>query len=259
MIFILLPAFNEEKSLPKLLPKIKRVMTDYGLEYTVILCDDGSTDATLQIANDFKHEMTLITFKHHINRGLGETMRDLYERASLLSKAGDVIIRMDCDDTHHPKYIPQMVSKVLAGSDVVIASRFAEGGGQLGLSAYRASISKLANLFMKIFFPITGLKEYSCGFRAYDAKIIQKAIQIYGNNFIQLKGLGFTCTLEKLVKLNLIGASFSEVPFILEYDRKLSESKMISSLTTFGYFSLVLLCYWPLTGWRSKSKRNSGN
>jgi dolichol-phosphate mannosyltransferase len=112
---------------------------------------------------------------------------------------------------------------------------------------------------MKIFFPISGLREYSCGFRAYRAEIIKEAISFYGNNFIQLKGLGFTCTLEKLVKLKLIGASFGEEPFLLRYDQKLSDSKMVSSVTTLGYLVMVLLYHWPWGGWRSGIKKKYRN
>ena len=49
---------------------------------------------------------------------------------------------------------------------------------------------------------------------------IQKALNFYGNDFLQLRGLGFCCTVEKLVKLNLIGAKVVEVPFTLRYDKK---------------------------------------
>ena len=91
--------------------------------------------------------------------------------------------------THEPQYIPKLIAKVNEGFDVVIASRFAAGGAQLGVSRYRAIISYTANLFMKIFFPIQGLYEYSCGYRAYNAAIIKRAVSQYGNNFIQLKGL----------------------------------------------------------------------
>ncbi len=154
-----------------------------------------------EILNDYASKMPIEIIQHKINRGLGESSRDLFERAAEIVKTGDVIIRMDCDDTQDPEYIPSIVKKVRDGFDVVIASRFERGGGQMGVSAYRASISRCANLFMKFFFPIPGLKEYSCGFRGYRAEKIQEAISFYGNNFIQLKGLGFTCTLEKIVKL----------------------------------------------------------
>ena len=118
------------------------------------------------------------------------------------------------------------------------------------MDSYRATISKLANLFMKFFFPIDGLKEYSSGFRAYRATAIKHAINTFGNQFIQLKGLGFTATLEKIVKLKIIGAKFGESPFVLRYQQKRSESKMVSSITTFGYGTLALLYHWPWGGWR---------
>ena len=99
-------------------------------------------------------------------------------------------------------------------------------------------------IFLKIFFPLRGVREYSCGYRAYSASIITKAISVYGNSFIQLRGLGFTCTLEKLVKLHMIGARFSEVPFVLRYDKKVGESKMIGSITTLGYIVMVIMYYY---------------
>ncbi len=256
MIVILLPAFNEEESLPRLIPKLKSALESFGESYKIIVCNDGSRDNTQSLLKAFSSILPLEVIQHKINRGLGEAMRDLFERAAEITEAGDVIVRLDCDDTHEPEFIPSIIHKVREGCDVVIASRFAYGGGQKGVSGYRAFISRCANLFMKIFFPIEGLREYSCGFRGYRAEKIKEAINFYGNNFIQLKGLGFTCTLEKLVKLKLIGASFGEVPFILRYDQKQSDSKMVSSITTLGYLVMTLLYYWPWGGWRGSVRRN---
>ena len=58
---------------------------------------------------------------------------------------------MDCDDTHEPKYIEEIIKKLNEGYDVVIASRFSQNGGQKGVSNYRSLISNGANLFMKLF------------------------------------------------------------------------------------------------------------
>jgi len=259
MIHILLPAYNEEDSLPRLLPKIHAMLTEMAEPYRILVCNDGSRDHTQALLDEFAQRLPLEVIVHQINRGLGESMRDLFERAAELAEPSDVIIRLDCDDTHEPEYIPALVAKVRSGCDVVIASRFAPGGGQKGVDAYRAFISRGANLFMKLFFPIPGLKEYSCGFRGYNAAKIQEAIRFYGNNFIQLKGLGFTCTLEKLVKLRLIGATFGEVPFVLRYDQKQSSSKMVSSITTLGYMVMTLLYHWPWGGWRTAIKKRHGD
>jgi dolichol-phosphate mannosyltransferase len=259
MIFVLLPAYNEEASLPSLLPKLRTVLHAQGEPYRIIVCNDGSRDRTREMLEDMRADYPLEVITHKINRGLGETSRDLFERVAEVAQDGDVIVRMDCDDTHEPEFIPSLVRKVREGHDVVIASRFAPGGGQMGVSGYRAFISRCANLFMKIFFPIKGLKEYSCGFRAYRAETIKQAIAYYGNNFIQLKGLGFTCTLEKLVKLKLMGARFAEAPFVLRYDQKMSDSKMISSITTLGYLVMTLMYHWPWGGWRSGARRKSNS
>lgn len=252
MLFVLLPAYNEEDSLPSLVPKIDAAARGAGLEYRIIVGNDGSRDRTPELLEQFAASYPLEVVTHKINRGLGETSRDLFERAAELAAAGDVIVRMDCDDTHEPENIPKMIAKLTEGYDVVIASRFQPGGGQLGVNAYRAFISRSANLFMKIFFPLSGVWDYSCGFRAYRASIIKDAVGTFGNNFIQLKGLGFTGTLEKLVKLKLLGARFAEVPFVLRYDQKQSASKMVSSITTFGYLTMALLYHWPWGGWRGK-------
>ncbi len=255
MIIILLPAYNEEQSLPALLPKLKDELETNKGGYKVIVCNDGSTDDTGKLLDEYSSDMPIEVIQHKINRGLGETSRDLFERAAEISQEGDVIVRLDCDDTHEPEFIPKLIDKLESGYDVVIASRFEPGGGQVGVNAYRAFISRAANMFMKIFFPIPGLKEYSSGFRAYRAEKIKEAISFYGNNFIQLKGLGFTCTLEKLVKLKILGAKFGEVPFMLRYDQKQSTSKMVSSITTYGYMTMALLYHWPWGGWRRSYRK----
>ncbi|MCR4316318.1 MAG: glycosyltransferase family 2 protein [Planctomycetes bacterium] len=254
MIFLLLPAFNEEASLPVLLPKLDKFLKEENTGFQIVVCNDGSRDRTLELLEEYKKTMPIVVLNHVINRGLGETARDLFEYAAWNSKEGDVIVRMDCDDTHEPQFIKTMIQKLSEGYDVVIASRFQPGGGQHGVSGYRAFISSCANLFMKCMFPLKGIREYSCGYRAYTARIIKNAVEAYGNNFIQLKGLGFTGTLEKLVKLKMIGAKFSEVPFVLRYDQKQSASKMVSSITTIGYFVMAFIYHWPFGGWRRSYK-----
>ena len=257
MIYLLLPAYNEEKSLDVLIPKVTGFFSEeFDEPYHVIACNDGSSDTTLEKLEKCKADgIPLTIINHKINRGLGETIRDLFEMAAEMSSPGDIIIRMDCDDTHEPTFMKGMVEKVREGYDVVVASRFVKGGGQEGLSRYRRNLSYAANQFMKMWFPIKGQKEYSSGYRAYTAEIIKDAVDTFGNAFIQLKGLGFSCTLEKIVKLRILGARFGESPMVLRYDQKTSESKMVGSITTLGYIMLVFLYYWPFGGWRRQYRK----
>lgn len=237
-----------------MLPKIRETLATTKHAFQIVVCDDGSSDGTLRVLESYKHKLPLTVIAHKMNRGLGETIRDLFEYAAETAGDTDIIVRMDCDDTHDPRYIKDLVARIDQGFDIVTTSRFAPGGGQRGVDSYRSFISLVANFYMRFVFRIPGLREYSCGYRAYRASLIKRAIAVYGNNFIQLRGLGFTCTLEKIVKLNLLGARFSEVPFVLRYNQKVSSSKMVSSITTFGYFVLALLYHWPWGGWRNQFK-----
>jgi len=255
MIYLILPAYNEEKSFVKLFEKVDNFFkNDIKQDYRIVVCDDGSRDKTSSMLEDYKNTLPLTVLTHKINRGLGETIRDLFEWVAENTNDEDIIVRMDCDDTHEPHFIKGLLDKIEEGCDVVIASRFVEGGGAHGLKGYKNFLSQCAQIFMRTLFPIDGLKEYSSGYRAFKASAIKFAIQTYGNAFIQLKGLGFTCTLEKVVKFKMIGAKFGEAPMVLRYDQKVSESKMVSSITTFGYFTLALLYHWPWGGWKGQYK-----
>lgn len=254
MIYLLLPAYNEEASLPKLLPKIKSTFQAQDVPYELVIVNDGSRDKTAEIIAQFVSDpdFPITVIEHPINRGLGETERDGFEYIANKIEDNDILVRVEGDDTHDPKYIFDLVNKLNEGYDVVNTSRFQPGGDQKGLNAYRRSISRAANLFMKVLFNIKGVKDYSCGFRAYKGLAIKTAISIFGNNFVQLRGLGFTATLETIVKLNLMGCKFAEVPFVLRYDMKESESKMVSSITTLGYFTMAFLYHWPFGGWKKQ-------
>lgn len=250
-LIILLPAYNEGPSVGRLVKKLVDLAGELPMRLTVIACDDGSLDETGEVLHKLAAaDPRIVVLSHKINRGLGETARDLFEAAAELAADDDVIVRLDCDDTHEPIYITHMLAKLDEGSDVVIASRFQPGGGQHGVDGYRAFISVCANLFMKLFFPIRNVREYSCAFRAYRGRLVREAIRFYGNDFIQLKGFGFACTLEKLVKLHLLDAKFAEIPFELRYDQKLSDSKMVGSITALGYLVMTVLYHWPWGGWR---------
>lgn len=254
MVYVVLPAYNEEDALRPLLHKIDGVMQSLGEGYRVVAVDDGSHDGTAGILRALQRQYPIDVLTHKYNRGLGETIRDAFEYVAERAHAEDVIVRMDCDDTHDPKYIPSMLNKLAEGNDVVTASRYAPGGGQVGLDWYRRGVSRSANLLFKLCFNVPGVWEYSCGFRAYRVAVVQDALAIFGNKFIDLKGMGFTGTLEKLIKFRMMGARIAEVPFVLRYDQKLSSSKIITSLTTLGCVMLILkyIRFWNVEGQRWK-------
>lgn len=251
-VFITLPIYNEENDLPPLFKDIQSIMEKQPHPYKIIAVNDGSTDATREILNQWSNHIPIHTITHKINRGLGETIRDAFEYIAETAKSQDIIIRMDADNTHKPSYIPEFIKKINQGYDIVIASRFQEGGGMQGVSAYRSFISHCASFIMKHAFPIKGVRDYSCGFRAYTVRIVQQAVSLFGNHFIDLKGMGFTGTVEKLIKFRMLKTKMTEIPFILRYDKKRGTSKMVASITTLGYCMLIVKYIYP---WNKQDKK----
>jgi len=246
MIFVLLPAYNEEEALQPLLEKIDERLTEVGYRYRVVVVNDGSSDGTADELVRLSERFPIDVITHRFNRGLGETARDGFEHVAEIGGRDDVVVRMDCDDTHDPKYIPAMVAKLNEGYEVVTTSRYARGGGQIGVNLYRRTLSRCANLLLKTCFPVRGLKEYTCGYRAYRVSFLHDALSIFGNQFIDLKGMGFTGTVEKMIKARLMRARVGEVPFTLRYDLKPGISKVATNITTLGYFVLIAkyIVYW---------------
>jgi dolichol-phosphate mannosyltransferase len=237
MLFIMLPAYNEEHSLQDLLNRIKEVQ-DANSDYQVLLIDDGSTDSTVNIAERYSQTMNITILKHGENRGLGAAMRTGFTHLAAVADSSDIIFAMDADNTHDPKILHLMQRKITLGADVVIASRYAEGGKEVGLKYHRKMLSRGASLLLKIFFRIEGANDYTCGYRAYKAAIIKDAITLYGDTFVTENS--FVCMAEILIKLSRLTTNIEEVPLILRYDLKESASKMKKLRTIARYLFFIL-------------------
>jgi dolichol-phosphate mannosyltransferase len=223
-LFFALPAFNEEKDLANLLATFEQEMEASRFQFHVVIVDDGSTDGTLRVIREWSSRVPLDVVQHAKNRGLGETIRDALHFAARLADPDDVIVTMDADNTHSPALIPAMVNAIQSGNDVVIASRYRHGSKVVGLGLSRHLMSYGARFLFQLAFPLKGVRDYTCGFRAYRASLLKDAFARYGNAFVQERG--FSAMAEILLKLRALRPRFSEVPMVLRYDFKSGDSKM---------------------------------
>lgn len=239
-IYVVLPAYNEEESIGKLLTRIKYNMEDSGFpNYQVIVVNDGSVDKTSEVIKAYQKQMPIELLNHPVNLGLGATIRDGLYHAAKVANDNDIVITMDADDTHTPGLILRMVRMIREGFDVVIASRYQKSSRIFGLSRFRKFISYMASLIFRTLLPIKGVKDFTCGFRAYRASVLKEALKKYGPKFIDQDG--FQSMVDILLKLRKMdGIIFGEVPFILRYDLKEGESKMDVKSTTLKTLKLIL-------------------
>lgn len=115
---IVMPAFNEEARLPKLLAELQRALPDHDL----VVIDDGSRDAT----GDVAERAGARVLRHPYNLGYGAALQTGFKWA-LLESGAPWVVQMDADGQHLPAEVPALVARLAAGDcDIAIGSRFLE-------------------------------------------------------------------------------------------------------------------------------------
>ncbi len=237
MLIVVLPAFNEALNLSPLLDRIATSLA--GTEHRVIVVDDGSTDDTAAIASG-RSSAGVVLQQNPRNLGLAETLkRGLVAAVAQAEGADDVIVTMDADNTQPPELIPSMLAAIAAGSDVVIASRYRDGARVRGLSAPRRGLSLGASWLFRAVLPIAGVRDYTCGFRAYRAALLRKAFEQLGPDQLVAER-GFSCMVDILLRLRSFDPVASEVPLDLRYDFKRGASKMRVARTVGATLKVLL-------------------
>jgi dolichol-phosphate mannosyltransferase len=236
-VWIVLPAFNEAESLPALLDGIAAVGSSIS-HYTVLVVDDGSKDATAAVASRYIGRLPLDLISRPRNQGLARTIETGIRTALRRAGTDDVIVTMDADNTHPPALIPHMLRRIEEGADLVIASRYAPGAKEEGVPVMRRILSRGVGIVMHLRFGLRGVRDYSCGYRAYRVRLLQTAVDRYGDRLVEAQG--FTVMAELLVKLSPFSPRIVEIPFHLRYDLKRGKSKIRVLRTVAGYLRLSL-------------------
>ena len=122
-------------------------------------------------------------------------------------------------------------------ADVVIASRYQKGSSVEGLSTFRRLLSYGASGLVTLVRPVPGVRDYSCGYRAYRASAVREGFARDGDDFVSEQG--FACMLEIAERLRG-HVGFAEVPFTLRYHAK-RKASAIKILPTIGaYFRVIM-------------------
>lgn len=234
MIFVILPCYNEAPNLIKLIPKIGEVLKR---DYTIIAVNDGSSDDTGLVLEEFSKKYPLIAIIHERNRGLQDALKSGLLKAVELGNAGDLVVTMDADDTHDPRYIPRL-AEAIANADVCIASRYVKGGAQVNVPFLRVILSKGVNMLLRA---ISGIpaKDITSGYRMYRMECIKRIRGKLGEKMIESKG--FEVSAELLTKAYYVGGckTIVEIPITLDYGLKEGKSKMKVGKTIVRYVRLM--------------------
>jgi len=218
---IILPTYNERENLPLIVYLLNKTFTETKVKHEVVVVDDSSPDNTLEVAESLRDiygssQVTIVSRKGKL--GLGSAYF-----AGLKVAKGDRIILMDADLSHHPKFIPQMISVMDHGDrsgrpfDIVSGTRYCRGGGVAGWDFKRKLTSCGAN-FLARYLLNPGASDLTGSFRLYEREAIERILP-------KVKSKGYAFQMEILVHARKQGMTIGEVP-ITFVDRIYGESKL---------------------------------
>lgn len=164
VISVVIPAYNEEKSIGEVLSKTISVMESMKVPYEIIVVDDGSTDKTRQIAS--KYKVTVLSNGRNI--GKGYALRKGFRQAK-----GRIIVTLDSDGSHDPREIPKLIEPLYNGIDIVAGSRFLGTNGKNSTTKLNVMGNKIINA---IIMTLTGkyVTDSQTGFRAFKKEVLKK-------------------------------------------------------------------------------------
>jgi dolichol-phosphate mannosyltransferase len=228
VIFVIFPAFNEERVIRPTLLALVVGMGASGLPYRAVLVDDGSSDRTVEEAEravtESQGALQLTVLRHGENRGLGAALRTGLYWCLDQARNEDVIVTLDADNTHPPALIPTLVGKLAEGYDLSIASRYRAGAEVRGVPGHRRALSDLGRLVFQVLYPIPGVRDYTCCFRAFKVPILRRARLAYGDELCTARG--FEAVMDLLLRLGSLGVKAVEIGFVLDYGERAGQSKM---------------------------------
>lgn len=224
---ICLPTYNERENLPVMVAAIHDVTPDAH----ILVIDDGSPDGTGAIADELAAADDRVQVLHRTAKeGLGRAYVAGFERA--LAGGYDRIMQMDCDFSHQPKYLIDMLAAA-DKADVVLGCRYMPGGGTEGWSFYRRFLSKGGNAYARAMLSLP-YRDLTGGFKCWNRHAL--AALPLGD----IESNGYVFQIEMTYRAVGMGFSVAEVPIIFP-DRVVGESKMSSGIVTEAMMNVIRL------------------
>lgn len=213
---IIIPTYNEKENIKEITSQIFAL----GFNIDVLAVDDNSPDGTGKILDDLHAKNPRLNVIHRGKKlGLGTAYIEGFLWA--LEKGYDCVFSMDADFSHNPDYLPEFRKK-LAEYDLVVGSRYVNGGGVLNWPLHRKIISRLGNYYAKTIlgYPI---KDSTAGFMGFRKEVLRKI------DFGRIKSEGYGFLIELKYRAYKLGFNLFECP-ILFADRAMGKSKISKNI-----------------------------
>jgi len=230
-ICVVIPTYNEHENIEELVYKTENALSNNGLEGHIIIVDDNSPDGTGDLAEQLSERHTNIMVIHRPGKlGIGSAYRQAFQ-AIFENMHVDAVIQMDADLSHNPEAIPSFLNKLSEGFDVVIGSRYIDGGGIEGWPVQRWIISGVANFFARRFLGIKIL-DLTSGFRAYRSD----AFKLF--DLSKIKSDNYAFQVEMLYYCANSGFKIGEIPIL--FTERVNGNSKLGRRAILGFIKTII-------------------
>ena len=210
---VCLPTYNERENLEPMLRALGDVLPDEG---RVLVIDDASPDGTGELADRLAAELTHVDVLHRERKeGLGPAYLAGFRRA--LAGDAELVLEMDCDFSHDPADVPRLLAAA-ADADLVVGSRYVEGGSVVNWGFGRRFVSAAGSFYARVVLGV-GVRDLTGGFKCYRRHVLETI------DLDSISSLGYAFQIETTYRALRAGFRVAEVP-IAFVDREAGASKM---------------------------------
>jgi dolichol-phosphate mannosyltransferase len=226
MVYFLVPAYDEERTIGLLLYKLRKVMEGVRRRYAILVLDDGSTDETSRRVEAYRGVVPVLLFRHPANQGYGPALDRLVREACRMSRAPerDVAVTLDGDFSVSPDPVPRMLREIEGGADVVIGSTLAPRSVTEGSPLRSRAFTRLLPLVYRVVRPVPGVRDYASTFRAYRMSLLKRALRDFPEGIITTPGRAASAQL--LLRVASFAPVVKEVPVTTRYDIRSRPSRL---------------------------------
>jgi dolichol-phosphate mannosyltransferase len=218
--WLVLPTYNEAENVEPMVRAALEHMSSSGMEHTVLIVDDSSPDGTGEIAERLARELPPVQVLHRDHKlGLGRAYLAGFEMA--LGGGADLVLEMDSDFSHDPADLPRLIAAA-ADADLVLGSRYVEGGGVTEWGPVRRGLSRGGSWYARVLLGIP-VRDLTGGFKCFRRKVLETL----DLDAIHADGYGFQ--IEMTYRAVKAGFRVKEIP-ILFRERRIGQSKMTARI-----------------------------
>jgi dolichol-phosphate mannosyltransferase len=225
---VIVPTYNERDNLEPL----TRAVFEQLPEAHILVVDDGSPDGTGELADELSNRDPRIRVMHRPGKmGLGTAYVAGFRYG--LARRYQLLMEMDADFSHDPKYLPQMQARALEDADLVLGSRYVPGGGTENWGLRRKLISLGGSLYARTILGV-GVKDLTGGFKCFRRRVLE-AIDLDA-----VRSEGYSFQIEMTYRTLKQGFKVVELPIVF-VDRRVGQSKMSRQI-----FAEAIFMVWKL-------------